>query len=88
MGIVIWIVFGAVVGWLGSRLAGEPQSGCLTNIVIGIAGSMLGGAIVTIATGNDLLFGTGGADFLLNFAASVVGAAILILALRALGRRS
>ena len=87
MGIVLWIIFGAVVGWLGSRLAGVPQQGCLTNIVIGIGGAMLGGAVVTIATGNDLLFGTGATDFLLSFVASVVGAAVLLLALRALGRR-
>lgn len=87
MGIVLWIVFGAAVGWLGFRLAGERQQGCLTNIVIGIGGSMLGGSVLAIVTGRDLLFSTGGLDTVLNFAASVIGATVLILALRALGRR-
>ena len=87
MGIVLWIIFGAVVGWLGSRLAGVPQQGCLTNIVIGIGGSMLGGAVVTLITGEDLLFTTGLTEILLSLVASVIGAAVLILGLRALGRQ-
>lgn len=88
MGIVTWIIFGAVVGWLGFRLAGEPQQGCLTNIVIGIGGAMLGGAVLTIASGTDLLFTTGPAELLMSVVASVLGAAVLVLALRALGRRT
>jgi uncharacterized membrane protein YeaQ/YmgE (transglycosylase-associated protein family) len=88
MGIVIWILFGAVVGWLGFRIAGEKQQGCLTNIVIGIGGAMLGGAVLTIASGTDLLFSTGPSELLLSFVASVLGAAVLVLLLRALGRRA
>lgn len=87
MGIIVTIIFGAVVGWFGSRLAGEPQNGCLTNTVIGIAGGMLGGATLAFITGEDRLFTTGAADVLLSFVASIVGAAVLILVLRALGRR-
>jgi uncharacterized membrane protein YeaQ/YmgE (transglycosylase-associated protein family) len=88
MGIVVWIVFGAVVGWLGSRVAGGPQRGCLTNIVIGIGGAMLGGSVLALATGRDLLFPADAPDFLLTFVASVLGAAALFLGLRALGRRA
>jgi uncharacterized membrane protein YeaQ/YmgE (transglycosylase-associated protein family) len=88
MGIIVTILMGAVVGWFGSRLAGEPNNGCLTNTVIGIAGGMLGGAALSFATGEDHLFTTGAADVLLSFVASVAGAAVLILVLRALGRRS
>jgi uncharacterized membrane protein YeaQ/YmgE (transglycosylase-associated protein family) len=87
MGILIWIVFGAVVGWLGFRLAGDEKGqGCLTNIVIGIGGAMLGGSVMSIATGKDLLFSTHGGHLLLSFVSSVLGAAFLILGLRALGR--
>ena len=88
MGILIWIGFGALVGWLGFKIAGEPRQGCLTNIVIGIGGAMLGGAVLTIATGRDLLFSSAATDILLAFLASVLGAAALILGLRALGRRA
>ncbi len=88
MGIVLWIVFGAVVGWLGFRIAGEEQrQGCLTNIVIGIGGAMLGGSLMSIATGEDLLFSTDGLHLVLSFVSSVLGAAFLILGLRALAKR-
>jgi uncharacterized membrane protein YeaQ/YmgE (transglycosylase-associated protein family) len=89
MGIVFLIISGAAVGWLGSRVAGVPQQGCLTNIVIGIGGSMLGGAVMNLITGEDLLFDfpTDPTEILLGFVASVIGAAVLILGLRALGRR-
>jgi uncharacterized membrane protein YeaQ/YmgE (transglycosylase-associated protein family) len=87
MGILTWMLYGAVVGWLGFRLAGEKHSGCLTNIVVGIGGAMLGGAVLTIASGTDLMFGTGPGELVMSFVASVVGAAVLVLVLRALGRR-
>jgi uncharacterized membrane protein YeaQ/YmgE (transglycosylase-associated protein family) len=87
MGIVLWILFGALVGWLGFRIAGERSQGCLTNIVIGIGGAMLGGSLLSIASGQDLLFSTGPTELLLSFVASVLGATVLILGLRALGRR-
>lgn len=88
MGIVLWIVLGALAGWLGFRLAGDPKGqGCLTNVVIGIGGGMLGGALLSIATGKDLLFSTEVSHLLLSFAGSVLGAVALILGLRALGRR-
>jgi uncharacterized membrane protein YeaQ/YmgE (transglycosylase-associated protein family) len=87
MGIILWIIFGAVVGWAGFRLLGERGQGCLTNVVIGIGGAMLGGSALAILTGRDLLFPEGIVDVLLSFVASVIGAAVLILLLRALGRR-
>lgn len=88
MGLVLWIVFGAIIGALGFRVAGESNNqGCLTNIVIGIGGAMLGGSILTFATGEDMLFASGATNLLLSGVASVLGAAGLVLGLRALGRR-
>jgi len=86
MGILVWIVFGAIVGWAGFRLAGERGQGCLTNIVIGVGGAMLGGSVLAILIGRDLLFPSDAVDLLLSFVASVLGAAFLILGLGALGR--
>jgi uncharacterized membrane protein YeaQ/YmgE (transglycosylase-associated protein family) len=44
MNIIIWIVFGGLVGWIATLLTGnDPQYGVLGNIVIGIVGSALGG---------------------------------------------
>lgn len=88
MGIVFWIVWGALAGLLGFRLVGRAEGqGCLTNVVIGIGGGMLGGSLMSIATGVDLLFSTALPHLALSFASSVLGAALLIWGLRALGRR-
>lgn len=46
MGIISWIVFGAVAGWLASLVAGTNKGqGWFLNIVIGIAGAIAGGIV-------------------------------------------
>ena len=54
MSIIAWIFFGAFAGWLAGRLYGDGRpEGCITNIIVGVAGALLGGAIYTLATGHD-----------------------------------
>lgn len=44
--ILMWIVFGLIVGMIAKALhPGEEPSGCLPTVVIGIAGSFVGGGI-------------------------------------------
>lgn len=46
MGLLSWIIFGALVGWVSSLIAGTNQSqGWILNIVLGIVGAIVGGAI-------------------------------------------
>jgi len=46
MGIVAWIIFGALVGWIASLLTGQAERrGCLANILIGMVGSLIGGLL-------------------------------------------
>ena len=46
MGIISWIIFGAVAGWLATTLTGKKENkGCLFNVVIGIVGAFIGGAM-------------------------------------------
>lgn len=41
---ILWIVFGAVVGWLASLvMARDSQQGALGNIIVGILGATVGG---------------------------------------------
>jgi uncharacterized membrane protein YeaQ/YmgE (transglycosylase-associated protein family) len=79
---VLWIVFGAIAGWVAGRLYGDERpEGCVTNIVIGIGGALLGGALYTLVTGRD--FSTG-----FNFPSlivAIVGSLLLIFILRRLG---
>lgn len=46
MGIVLWIVFGALAGWLASMIVGtDARQGAFMNILLGIAGAVVGGLI-------------------------------------------
>ena len=74
MGILSWIIIGAVAGWLASLITGNGRRmGLLLNIVVGIIGGFVGGIIMN-SIGNygitgfnlwSLLVATGGAVILL-----------------------
>jgi uncharacterized membrane protein YeaQ/YmgE (transglycosylase-associated protein family) len=44
MGIIIWLVVGAIIGWIASVfMRTDNQLGIILNILIGIVGALLGG---------------------------------------------
>ncbi|MBI5666936.1 MAG: GlsB/YeaQ/YmgE family stress response membrane protein [Chloroflexi bacterium] len=44
MNILVWIIVGAIAGWLASLVMGTNASqGLLTDIIVGIIGGFLGG---------------------------------------------
>jgi uncharacterized membrane protein YeaQ/YmgE (transglycosylase-associated protein family) len=75
MGILVWIVFGALAGGVAGMIAGSKRSGCLYNIVIGIVGAFVGGLIMQFATGQSFDFGWS----LNSFLVAVVGAVLLLV---------
>lgn len=77
MGILMWILFGAIVGWLASMFMGTSE-GLLMDIVLGIVGAILGGWVMSF-------FGEGGVTGfnLYSFIVAVLGAVILIGIVRA-----
>ncbi len=83
MGLLGWIVFGGLAGWVASIIVGNRKNqGCIGNVVIGIVGALVGGFIVKLAQGGDgINFGW---DWY-SFGVAVVGACALLLVL---GRRS
>jgi uncharacterized membrane protein YeaQ/YmgE (transglycosylase-associated protein family) len=85
-GIISWIVFGALAGWVASMIAGDnARQGWLGNIIVGIIGAFIGGLIF------GLLFGGGRFDLGWNigsFVAAVIGAVILLFILRAVQGRA
>lgn len=80
MGIILWIVFGALVGWVASMVMGG-SGGLVWDIVVGIVGAVLGGWLMT-------LLGQGGVSGfnLYSFLVALLGACILIAVARALRR--
>jgi uncharacterized membrane protein YeaQ/YmgE (transglycosylase-associated protein family) len=79
LGLLSWIVFGMLAGWIGGRLYGEGRpEGCLANIVIGVGGALLGGAIYTLITGRDFITGFN----LPSLIVAALGSVLLIAVLR------
>jgi uncharacterized membrane protein YeaQ/YmgE (transglycosylase-associated protein family) len=75
MGPLGWIIFGALAGWLAAVIMKEDQ-GCLTNVIVGIFGALLGGFLFA-GFGKRTIF-----EFdLWSFFVAVMGA-ILLIAIR------
>lgn len=73
MGLLSWIIFGALAGWVASLITGRHQ-GCCLNIVVGVVGAFVGGFIVQLVTGRGLSLGWN----LRSFAVAVLGSVILL----------
>lgn len=74
MGILSWIIIGALAGWIGSIITGKnSEMGAGANILVGIVGGFLGGFLV------NLLGGQGITGFnLWSLLVSIAGAVLLI----------
>ncbi len=80
MGIILWIIFGALAGWIASAIM-KSNDGVLMDIVIGIVGAILGGWIMSF-------FGQGGISGfnIYSFLIAIFGAVVLIAIVRAVRR--
>ncbi|MFZ0084886.1 MAG: GlsB/YeaQ/YmgE family stress response membrane protein [Candidatus Acidiferrales bacterium] len=74
-GIFWWILIGLIAGWLAGTIARGRGFGCITDVILGLVGAVIGGWIFSrlgIAT-----FG-----FLGSLAAATVGAVLLVAVAR------
>jgi uncharacterized membrane protein YeaQ/YmgE (transglycosylase-associated protein family) len=83
MGILGWIIVGLVAGGLAGRVTGYRGGGCITTMVVGIVGGLVGGALFS-AAGDE-----GIGDFgLRSMFVAFIGATILLAVFGALtGKR-
>ncbi len=83
MEILMWIVVGLIAGVLASYVVGGVGHGLVGDILIGIAGSLVGGFLFRKMGWHAPLTGLGGVIFV-----AFVGALLLLVAARLLaGRR-
>ncbi len=80
MDIIIWVVFGALVGWVASMFMGSG-GGLVWDIVVGILGAVIGGFLMNMLGQS----GVGGFN-LYSFVVAVIGACVLIAIVRAVRR--
>lgn len=78
MSILVYIIFGALVGWVASIIMGGAN-GLLIDIILGIVGAALGGWIM------DYFGKSGVTGFnIYSFLVALLGAVVLIAIVRAL----
>ena len=83
MSILAWVVFGALAGWVASLVVRDDRRrGCLTNMVTGILGAVLGGFVYRIAAHRPWTFQF---DFP-SFGVAVLGSIALILVIHVVTR--
>ena len=82
MDLIIWIVFGGLVGWVASMVMGTG-GGLLWDIGVGIVGAVIGGFIMNLLGQS----GVGGFN-LYSFLVAVLGACVLIAIVRAMRHTS
>lgn len=66
-----WILIGLIAGWLAGKISRGEGYGCITDIVLGLVGSLLGGWIF-------MRLGLMGGGFIYSLAAATLGAVILL----------
>ena len=84
MSIIVWIIFGALAGWIASIIAGtDARQGALANIVVGIIGAFLGGWLMS------LIGHTGVTGFnLYSMLVAIGGAVVFLFVYRAITGRA
>lgn len=80
MGILSWILMGAIAGFLAYRILGMEGQGCLVNVVLGVVGAFVGGLVFNFFGGS----GVTGFNFY-SMIVATIGAVVIIAIARMLG---
>ena len=74
MSIIGWIVLGLVAGLIGSNMARKHGRGFIPDIILGIAGAILGGIVFTKLSGTDATRFS-----MYSMMAAVIGSVVVLL---------
>ncbi len=83
MGILSWLIFGGLAGWVASMIMKKNKSmGILANIVVGIVGAFVGGFVMDLIGQESLMTFN-----LKSFLVAVVGSVILLAIINFIKRK-
>ena len=86
MGIISWLIVGAIAGWLAGYLVkGDEGMGVIGHIVLGIVGALVGGFLASV------LFNTKPIDGPLDISSivtAVIGAILVVVVVNAVTGRT
>ena len=80
IGFIVWLIVGAIAGFLASKVLTGKGMGLLWDIVVGILGAFLGGFLAS-------LVGISAGNIFIEIVIAFVGAIILLVVFRALTSR-
>jgi uncharacterized membrane protein YeaQ/YmgE (transglycosylase-associated protein family) len=86
MGIISWLVVGAIAGYLAGYLVkGDESLGVIGHVVLGIVGALIGGFLAgALAGGRDFTTGIN----ITTIVVATIGAVILVVGYNAIRGRS
>ena len=81
MNFILWLVIGALAGWIASMIMKtNAEQGLLIDIIVGIIGAFIGGYVVTF-------FGVDpNSNLVMTLVTAVIGAVILLAIIKAVRR--
>ncbi len=80
MGIILWIIFGGLVGWIASLIMKtDEKQGAVLNVVVGVVGAIAGGGLMSFFGES----GVSGFNFY-SFMVALLGAVLLIVIMKSL----
>jgi uncharacterized membrane protein YeaQ/YmgE (transglycosylase-associated protein family) len=82
MGIIAWIVLGAIAGWITNLIMGGGE-GIILTIILGIVGAIVGGFLAGNVLGIADVTGLN----IESIVVAVIGAIIVVVVYRAIGGR-
>ncbi len=74
MYILGWIIFGALTGWIASKIVNRRGEGCIVNTALGLVGALVGGWLFRSLTG----FHYEVHGFIISTLVAVIGAIIVL----------
>lgn len=80
---IIWIIVGAIAGWLAGIVM-KSSHGLVTNIILGIVGSFVGGFVLTLIPGTQAVE----SGFSLGHILTAMVGAIIVIAVARFIRRA
>jgi uncharacterized membrane protein YeaQ/YmgE (transglycosylase-associated protein family) len=86
VGIIAWIIVGAIAGYLAGMLVrGDESLGVIGHVVLGIIGALVGGFLAGLVTGgNDYISGIN----ISTIVVAIIGAVIVVVVWNAISGRS
>lgn len=84
MGVVTWIVFGFIAGTVAGMVTGRRSTGCISRIVVGILGALVGGSLARAAGIKQVSFQS---FTFVGLLIAIAGASLLLLVVEAVAGR-